>query len=141
MQPVMPPPPGGGVIDVTASNPNAMGLGLSRPMARVDGRPMPLQWGRSQIHLAPGRHRVQISVSGLGEYGAATIVVDVAPGRWVPVYYAAPYRAWSSGAIGFQPVKSNGLTALILIRVIPAGVALLVMAVIMIVVFSQSLSH
>ncbi|MEV0840354.1 hypothetical protein AB0I55_12445 [Actinocatenispora sera] len=122
------------LLTVNASNPN-FSMGLVQPEAVLDGWPIRLSWGWNQLPVRPGRHRLRVQARApLRAFGSADLILDAHPGQRVVVYYASPYVAsfvWSQpGAIGFAPVQSSGRTAALVSRLVPAGIALLMMLVI-----------
>lgn len=122
-------------LDIVTSNPR-FGIGINQPSAVVDGRPLRLRWGANPIPLPPGRHQVRVCTTApLASHGHAGLVVDVAPGQWIRVYYSAPLSITAPGSIGFAPVSPNGRNAMILLRIVPAAIALvLLLAVMMIMI-------
>jgi hypothetical protein len=120
-------------LDIVTSNPR-LSFGINQPSAVVDGRPLRLRWGANPIPLPPGRHQVQVCTTApLASHGHAGLVVDVAPGQWIRVYYSAPLSITAPGSMGFAPVSPNGRTALILLRVLPAAFMVVVLVGIMMV--------
>lgn len=133
------------LLAVNAANPN-FSIGLVQPEAVLDGRPFQLRWGWNQLPVPPGRHQLRVQARApLRAFGSADLILDAHPGQRVVVYYASPYVAqfvWSRpGAIGFAPVQSNGRNAVLVARLVPVGIAFLMMLVIVILMMVAVFSH
>jgi hypothetical protein len=95
-----------GQLVVNLSKPfGAFGL---TPKITIDGFPAPARWEHNAYPVAPGRHQIQASVGSLWEYGAATQLVDIAPGQSVEVCYSSPMITLMAGRMGFEPQKRPG---------------------------------
>jgi hypothetical protein len=98
----------------------------SQPQLLVDGRITPAGWGRNGLPVPPGRHLIAVSPVGRMATGEqSTIAVDVHPGQYLALYYAASSFRGGRGAIGFAPVRHPGRAALLAIIVLPAALGLL----------------
>lgn len=68
------------------------------------------------VPVTPGRHTIRCETQGRGGYGEASLVVDIAPGMTLPVFYAPPLSYVSKGALALTPqqpraVPSTGATS------------------------------
>ena len=66
----------------------------------VDDLPLQLPWGRTDVALPPGRHRVEIAVDRGDGWGRVVDAVPVAAGHTVDVFYRAPVLPVVAGALG-----------------------------------------
>jgi hypothetical protein len=89
------------------------------PRAEINGHPVPLNWGVNHIPAHPGVHQIHIYMPWMWRYGKADITIDNRAAPAPVIYYACPYTAYLSGAIGLQPVKNPGLLYFLLILVGP----------------------
>lgn len=83
------------------------------PTVSVNGGPATRQYGTVDVPVAPGTHHVSAESHSLWTYGRASMNVTVRPGEVVPVFYNAPWNAYTRGSIGFEPQQANGLGLLI----------------------------
>ncbi len=79
----------------------------------VDDLPLHLPWGRTDIALPAGRHRVEIAVDRGDGWGRVVDAVPVAAGHTVDVYYRAPALGRRPGALGPVPQPTGGVVALL----------------------------
>lgn len=100
--------PNPGYIVMTLQG-NVMTSSMIVPQIRVDGWPVPSQYGQNLIPVAPGVHSVYVSAQWMREYGQASLPVEVRPGEHVQVFYRAPMHQFTTGSIGFIPQKAKGL--------------------------------
>lgn len=78
----------------------------------VDDLPLQLPWGRTDVVLPPGRHRVEIAVDRGDGWGRVVDAVPVAAGHTVDVFYRAPVLPLVAGALGPVPQPTRGMAAL-----------------------------
>ena len=78
----------------------------------VDDLPLQLPWGRTDVALPPGRHRVEIAVDRGDGWGRVVDAVPVAAGHTVDVFYRAPVLPGVAGALGPVPQPTRGMAAL-----------------------------
>ncbi|MFC5066157.1 hypothetical protein [Actinomycetospora atypica] len=91
----------------------------------VDDLPLQLPWGRTDVALPPGRHRVEIAVDRGDGWGRVVDAVPVAAGHTVDVFYRAPVLPVVAGALGPVPQPTRGMAALfaaLLLLVVLLGV-------------------
>lgn len=79
----------------------------------VDDLPLQLPWGRTDIALPAGRHRVEIAVDRGDGWGRVVDAVPVAAGHTVDVYYRAPALGHRPGSLGPVPQPTAGALALL----------------------------
>jgi hypothetical protein len=79
----------------------------------VDDLPLHLRWGRTDIALPAGRHRVEIAVDRGDGWGRVVDAVPVAAGHTVDVYYRAPALGHRPGSLGPVPQSTGGVVALL----------------------------
>lgn len=60
------------------------------------------------VPVTPGRHTIRCETQGRGGYGEASLVVDVASGMTLPVFYAPPLSYVSKGALALTPQQPRG---------------------------------
>ncbi|MEJ2868552.1 hypothetical protein WCD74_12330 [Actinomycetospora sp. OC33-EN08] len=95
----------------------------------VDDLPLTVRWGRTDIALPPGRHRVEIAVDRGAGWGRVVEAVPVAAGHTVDVFYRAPVLP-GAGTLGPVPQPTRGVVALLaglllLLAVVGVGVTAL----------------
>lgn len=78
----------------------------------VDDLPLQLPWGRTDVAMPPGRHRVEIVVDRGDGWGRVIDAVPVAAGHTVDVFYRAPVLPGVAGALGPVPQPTRGMAAL-----------------------------
>ena len=88
-------------------------LAKSHLTVLVDDLPLHLRWGRTDIALPAGRHRVEIAVDRGDGWGRVVEAVPVAAGHTVDVYYRAPALARRPGSLGPVPQPTCGVAALL----------------------------
>jgi hypothetical protein len=88
-------------------------LGKSHLTVTVDDLPLHLRWGRTDIALPAGRHRVEIAVDRGDGWGRVVDAVPVAAGHTVDVYYRAPALGRRPGSLGPVPQPTVGVVALL----------------------------
>lgn len=87
---------------------------LFKPIATINGQEVKLIWGENLIPAPPGLHQITIHIPYLWKVGTATITVDNTAGA-PTVHYSAPMWAFGGGAIGYEPQKFPGMTAVIIL--------------------------
>jgi hypothetical protein len=88
-------------------------LASSHLSVTVDDLPLQVRWGRTDIALPAGRHRVEIVVDRGDGWGRVVEAVPVAAGHTVDVYYRAPALGGRRGALGPVPQPTGGVGALL----------------------------
>jgi hypothetical protein len=88
-------------------------LATSHLTVTVDDLPLHLRWGRTDIALPAGRHRVEIAVDRGDGRGRVVDAVPVAAGHTVDVYYRAPALGRRPGSLGPVPQPTAGVVALL----------------------------
>ncbi len=88
-------------------------LAKSHLTVTVDDLPLHLRWGRTDIALPAGRHRVEIAVDRGDGWGRVVDAVPVAAGHSVDVYYRAPALGRRPGSLGPVPQSTGGVVALL----------------------------
>ncbi|MGC3955145.1 MAG: hypothetical protein QM804_13025 [Propionicimonas sp.] len=128
--PSVPPPqqpyqPPTGWVNLTVQG-SMMTSSFIPPNALVNGYPVKVSYGLNQIPVVAGPVRIELSAQWMRTYGQASIDFQLAPGQVVPVFYAAPMHQFTTGSIGFQPVKRKGvgvfvglMVAVVLIVLVP----------------------
>ncbi|MDL5155960.1 hypothetical protein [Actinomycetospora termitidis] len=99
------------VVDASHSS-LAPYLAQSTVQVLVDDLPLSLPWGRTDIALPPGRHRLEIAVDRGDGWGRVVEAVPVAAGHTVDVYYRAPVLP-GPGTLGPVPQATRGVVALL----------------------------
>jgi hypothetical protein len=112
--PAQPPTPPTGWVALTLQG-SVMTSNIVPPTVTMNGFPVAASYGRSVVPVHPGRIRVQASCQWLRRYGEAALDIDVAPGQTVPVFYAAPYHQFTTGAMGHEKQQRPGVGGLVLI--------------------------
>lgn len=87
---------------------NVMTSNMITPSVLLNGYPVPSRYGDNLYPVPPGRWRVDVHAQWLRRYGEASLEVDVAEGRTVRVFYAAPLHQWTDGAIGLERQPRKG---------------------------------
>ena len=111
-------PPMGRLVVDSSYNPMAFLLALTGPRVTINGQPTPVKWGQAPFDLPAGNYHLRVSTRYLGDFGPAELPVTVYPGQLVTVYYRPPVTMGMKGALGFQPVKTRGMGAVVWIYVI-----------------------
>ncbi len=111
--PLPPPPPPRpdpqtGWLHLTIQG-NVMTSSLVPPTVRLNGYHVPTSYGLNVIPLPAGRWHVDVHAQWLRQYGQAALVVDLAPGQQVPVFYAMPMHQFTTGSIGFEKQRRRGV--------------------------------
>ncbi len=109
------PPPGFLALTIQGS---VLTSNINTPSVVLDGRPVPVQYGFNSIPVIPGRHHVHVHGEWMRRYGQADLMVDVAAGQQVPVFYRAPVHQFTTGNIGHVPQPAKGVGVLIGIMVL-----------------------
>lgn len=89
---------------------------LARRPVRVvveDGHPLEVRWGRTEIDVPAGRHRLRMQVGRRWGWGPVADAVPVPAGASVEVFYRAPALPHLDGALGPVPQATRGLGALV----------------------------
>jgi hypothetical protein len=107
------PQPAVGHLVVDASHSSLTPFLAGHPVTvLVDDLPLSIRWGRTDIALPPGRHRVEIAVDRGDGWGRVVEAVPVAAGHTVDVFYRAPVLP-GAGALGPVPQQTRGVVALL----------------------------
>lgn len=88
-------------------------LASSHIAVMVDDLPLQVRWGRTDIALPAGRHRVEVMVDRGDGWGRVVDAVPVAAGHTVDVYYRAPALPGRAGSLGPDPQSTGGVVALL----------------------------
>jgi len=98
-------------------------LALSRPCIVVDGHRHAGRWGRNELSVPPGRHRVEVWVPYPlpRRRGPAEVEVDVPAGATVELEYRVPLWPFLRGSLGPPPQNHRGAGVTLLV----AGLAAL----------------
>lgn len=125
----MPAPAGGqpalAYLDLTVQG-NRFTSNMIPPHVTVNGHPLVSEYGYRRVPVPAGPVRIDVECRWTKTFGQASMVLDVAPGQAVPVFYAAPATVFSKGKIGHTPQKRTGTTVLLVVL----GVAIVVPVVI-----------
>jgi len=114
------PPAGDGHIRLTVQG-SLIGRSRFGVRCRVDGEPVTVaQHGETRLPVAAGRHRVEVFKVFTGEYGNATVDVDVPAHGEAPAYYAPPIDLWGAGRMGPVPQQPSGTWFLVTVGVLIA---------------------
>ncbi|MFT4298171.1 MAG: hypothetical protein QM597_00820 [Aeromicrobium sp.] len=118
-----PAPQPTGTVYLTVQG-SVMTSSMLTPNAWINGYPVTVRYGANPIPVPAGPVRVDLSAQWMRTYGQASIAFMLAPGQTVPVYYAAPMHQFTTGSIGFEPVKRKGVTGFVAIMAVVALVML-----------------
>lgn len=88
-------------------------LASSHVAVTVDDLPLQVRWGRTDIALPAGRHRVEVKVDRGDGWGRVVDAVPVAAGHTVDVFYRAPALPGRVGSLGPRPQTTRGVAALL----------------------------
>jgi hypothetical protein len=88
-------------------------LATSHLTVTIDDLPLHLRWGRTDVALPAGRHRVEIAVDRGDGWGRVVDAVPVAAGHTVDVHYRAPALGHRPGSLGPVPQSTGGVVALL----------------------------
>ena len=108
------PPPGYGAILLTMQG-NALTSTPNSPTVRLDGYPVPGTYGTTFYPLVPGRHRIDLHMQWMRQFGQAGLEVEVVPGQTVPVFYGPPWHQFTTGSIGHEQQPRKGLGVMVAI--------------------------
>ena len=97
-------------------------LRLVFPSVTVNGQPVPVRYGVNDLPVYAGPVHLHCETSWLRTYGQADLQLDLAPGGFAEVWYAAPNHQFTTGSIGYQKQTPKGTVAMVAL----VGVALLV---------------
>jgi hypothetical protein len=130
----MPPagPPMGRLVVDASFNPMAFMLAFTGPKVTINGQPANVRWGQTPFDLPAGNYHVRVCARYLGDFGPAELPVAVYPGQLTTVYYRPPATIGMKGALGFQPQKTRGMSAIMLLNVIAVVLAIVVLVVVLI---------
>lgn len=103
--PSTPWPSTGMLTLVLAESPNPF-LRTTAPQLLIDSTPHLCHWGYNQIPLAPGPHRIRISMRPDKEWGIAETIITMLP-EPTRLYYA-PYGYRHEGRLGPVPPPADG---------------------------------
>lgn len=121
------PPSGGVPVTIQASYPAiAFTMALFKPVLELPDRTrIPLNWGTTQVYLPAGAYQVRIFVPYLWDTCVGHLNLDTRYGQPVTVYYAVPYWAFASAAVGYEPQQHPGLGIYLAVLAIPVVLLLL----------------
>ncbi|MFG1609156.1 hypothetical protein [Actinoplanes sp. NPDC049265] len=96
-------------------------FGLFTPNLTIDGHQVHAAWGRTVVPVPPGQHHVHMHVPYLlpSRVGNADAMVTVQPGQTIEVEYRAPAIGWLDGSMGPAPQQFRGMTAAIVLLIVP----------------------
>jgi hypothetical protein len=94
---------------------NAMTSSLITPAVTVNGYRVVAHYGENLVPVWAGPNRVDVSCQWLIRFGEATLQLQVPPSAQVPVFYAAPWHQFSTGAIGCERQKRPGVLGLVML--------------------------
>jgi len=108
----------GRLVVASSFNPLAFLLALTGPKVTINGYPTNVRWGQAPFDLPAGHYQVRVATRYLGDFGPAELPVTIYPGQLLTLYYRPPVTIGMRGALGFQPVKTRGMGAVIAIYVV-----------------------
>ncbi|MFT4187874.1 MAG: hypothetical protein QM621_04770 [Aeromicrobium sp.] len=114
MPPSAPAQPPMGWVSLTIQG-SVMTSSMIPPKAAINGYLVPASYGLNQIPVPAGPVRVDLSAQWMRTYGQASLEFQLAEGQNVPVFYAAPLHQFTTGSIGFEPVKRKGVGVFVVI--------------------------
>lgn len=120
-----------GVVQVNIQG-SVMTSNMITPSLLLDGMPMQSRYGANQLLVMPGWHRIELYAQWMRRYGQAYIDLDVAPGSFTEIYYAAPAHQFTTGNIGYTKQPRKGMWMMWLIF----GFLAFVIAFMLVVLFS-----
>lgn len=93
---------------------NALTSNMVAPTLTIDGYPAPTaSGGFSIIPIMSGPHRLEVYSQWLRRYGQASLDVVIQPGTQLEVFYAPPFHQFTTGELGYTPLKRKGIGFLI----------------------------
>ncbi|MEO9222221.1 MAG: hypothetical protein ABI251_10700 [Mycobacteriaceae bacterium] len=113
--PQVPHPGWGRLVINTGYSSMAFLLAVIGPQVEVDGMVRSTVWGDCIVDVPPGQHYVAIHTRYLGQMGRAALTAVVQPGQQVLVFYRPPAAVGMAGSIGFEPQKTRGMVAMMVI--------------------------
>lgn len=90
-------------------------LGMMSAVGKIDGHPVPVQWGHNELLVPAGTREVDIRAQYLYEFGRAAVPVTVYPGQQVVLHYSPPALTFLQGSIGPTPQPMRGKTGMIIL--------------------------
>lgn len=117
-------PPMGRLVVSSSHNPMAFMLNLTGPRVTINGQPANVKWGQAPFDLPAGNYHVRVATRYLGEFGPAELPVSVYPGQLTTVFYRPPATIGMKGSLAFQPVKTPGMAASMVIMMVAAIIVL-----------------
>lgn len=75
---------------------------------RLNGQPVPAEWGHNTYLVREGLYRIAISAEYVSEYGQTTTTLDVPAGQRVGLHYSPPAVTFLPGRTGTEPQRSAG---------------------------------
>lgn len=121
-----PPPAMGRLVVDSSYNPMAFMLAFTGPKVTINGQPASVKWGQAPFDLPAGNYHVRVSARYLGDFGPAELPVAVYPGQLTTVYYRPPATIGMKGSLGFQPQKTRGMSAIMVLNVIAVVIVIAV---------------
>lgn len=124
-----------GVLDLAASRPGLTAFSAP-PVGRLDGRPVELRWGHTQLTLPAGPHRLEVwNIGPYGPTGLASTTLQLTPGVTTGLYYLAPYGG-ATGVLGPNPyagaaTRVRTAAAVTVLGVLLVGVVVVVVTVLL----------
>lgn len=94
---------------------NALTSNLLAPTFTIDGYPAPAPSGGGSTHIPimSGPHRLEVYSQWMRRYGQASLDVVIPPRTEVEVFYAPPWHQFTTGSMGLQPQKRQGVGCLV----------------------------
>jgi hypothetical protein len=121
-----PPPAMGRLVVDSSYNPMAFMLAFTGPKVTINGQPASVKWGQAPFDLPAGNYHLRVSARYLGDFGPAELPVAVYPGQLTTVYYRPPATIGMKGSLGFQPQKTRGMSAIMVLNVIAVVIVIAV---------------
>lgn len=111
-------------LDLTVQG-NRFTSSMIAPHVTVNGHPLKQEYGYRRVPVPAGPVRIDVECRWSKTYGQASMLLDLAPGQAVPVFYAAPATVFSKGKIGHEKQSRAGMW--VLLAILGIAVALPVM--------------
>lgn len=94
-------------IDLTVQG-NRFTSNMVPPFVMVNGRPLVSEYGYRRVPVPAGPVRIDVECRWTRTFGQASMMLDLAPGQAVPVFYAAPVSVFQKGRIGHEKQSRAG---------------------------------